>query len=149
MLIREMECDDLAKIEILESQLFTSQWSRDDFIYEIKKNEVSYNYVLEEESEIVGYVGVWIMYDQAQITTIGVRSDCQRKGYGRYMMTQMINLVKKHGCLSMSLEVRVSNSPAISLYESLGFQNVAIRKNYYQDNHEDAYLMIKEWECEQ
>ena len=58
-------------------------------------------------------------------------------------MQEMIALASQQGCETMSLEVRISNQKAISLYESLGFETKAIRKGYYQDNHEDAYLMVK------
>jgi len=146
MRIREMTLADLKSIVSLERQLFTSAWNYEDFVYEISQNQFSYNYILEDDDEIVGYVGVWMMYEQAQITTIGVDPRFQRRGYGRYMMEAMLANARAHGCETMSLEVRVSNNKAIALYESLNFQRKAIRKNYYQDNNEDAYLMIKELE---
>lgn len=146
MLIREMTIDDLASVVPLEHQLFTSAWNYDDFVYEINQNDFSYNYVLEHNCEIVGYIGVWLMYDQSQITTVGVKPEYQRRGYGHDMMKKMMSLASESGCKTMSLEVRVSNEKAISLYKSLGFENVALRKNYYHDNHEDAYLMIKRLE---
>ncbi|MEG0277500.1 MAG: GNAT family N-acetyltransferase, partial [Coprobacillus sp.] len=67
----------------------------------------------------------------------------QRQGYAKILMDEMIQFAFEEGCNVMSLEVRVSNQSAISLYEKCGFINQAIRKNYYQDNHEDAYLMVK------
>lgn len=143
MLIRAMELEDLDRIVELEHILFTSAWNKSDFIYELLENQFSFNYVLEADNQIVGYVGVWLMYEQAQITTIGVDPAYMRRGLGRMMMQEMIELAMNQGCEKMSLEVRVSNQKAISLYESLGFETVTIRKDYYQDNHEDAYLMIK------
>lgn len=143
MLIRAMELEDLDRIVELEHILFTSAWNKSDFIYELLENQFSFNYVLEADNQIVGYVGVWLMYEQAQITTIGVDPAYMRQGLGRMMMQEMIELAMNQGCEKMSLEVRISNQKAISLYESLGFETVAIRKDYYQDNHEDAYLMIK------
>lgn len=149
MLIREMDIDDLDRIVSLERELFTSAWSKSDFLYEIFQNEFSYNFVLEDDKEIVGYIGLWIMYEQAQITTLGIDKRYQRKGLGLFLLERMITFVKEHGCESMSLEVRVSNEAAIRLYEKVGFSQVAIRKNYYQDNHEDAYLMMKSLEVEE
>ncbi|MCI9093789.1 MAG: ribosomal protein S18-alanine N-acetyltransferase [Coprobacillus sp.] len=143
MLIRKMDIDDLNQVVVLEEQLFTSSWSYKDFLYELLENDFSFNYVIEDDLKIVGYVGVWMMYEQAQITTIGVAPDYQRQGLGRNMLETIIALTQKHGCEMMSLEVRISNDKAISLYESLGFHKETIRKNYYQDNQEDAYLMIK------
>lgn len=148
MLIRKMDVEDISRVVSLEEQLFTSAWSESDFLYEILQNDFSLNYVLEDEGYIIGYIGVWIMYEQSQITTIGVDPQYQRQGLGKAMMETVIDIAKQQDCEVMSLEVRISNEKAISLYQSLGFQNVGIRKNYYQDNHEDAYLMIKKLEGE-
>lgn len=149
MLIRAMDINDLERIVELEQLLFTSTWDVSDFMYEILENQFSYNYVLEVDGQIVGYVGIWIMYEQSQITTVGIDPHYQGHGYGRMLMEEMIALAISQGCEVMSLEVRVSNHKAISLYKSLGFENQAIRKNYYQDNHEDAYLMVKRLEGEE
>lgn len=146
MHIRAMDITDLERIVELEHILFTSAWDTSDFIYEILENEFSYNFVLEDKGIIVGYVGVWIMYEQSQITTIGIDPAYQRLGLGRMLMEEMIAFARKQGAIVMSLEVRVSNDKAISLYQGLGFQKEAIRKNYYQDNNEDAYLMVKRME---
>ncbi len=142
MLIRPMKVDDLNRILELEHQLFTSTWKEEDFIYEIEENEFSFNYVLEDENKIVGYGGVFIMYENSEITTIGIDSTYQRKGYGQYLLNYMMDVARSKQCEIMSLEVRVSNDKAISLYTKLGFEIVGIRKNYYEDNHEDAYLMV-------
>lgn len=146
MFIRAMDISDLERIIELEHLLFTSAWDVSDFMYEILENQFSYNYVLIDDNQIIGYVGVWIMYEQSQITTLGIDPQYQRRGLGKQLMMEVIELALSQGCEVMSLEVRVSNNRAISLYESLGFKNQAIRKHYYQDNNEDAYLMVKELE---
>lgn len=147
MLIRAMTLDDLDRVIELEHQLFKeSSWSKEDYLYEIYENTFSFNFVLEIDDIIIGYVGVWIMYEQSQITTIGIDNHYQRQGYAKTLMDEIIQFAVEEGCEVMSLEVRVSNQPAISLYEKCGFVNQAIRKNYYQDNHEDAYLMVKRLE---
>ena len=146
MFIRKMSVEDLNVVEEMERILFSSPWSYEDFLYELNENAFSHNFVVEDHNEIVGYVGLWIMYDQSQITTIGVKPTYQRKGIGSMMMKKMIEESLAHQCLNMSLEVRVSNDKAISLYKKYGFETVALRKNYYEDNHEDAYLMIKQLE---
>lgn len=149
MLIREMKVEDLPRIIELEHQLFTSVWKEEDFIYEIEENQFSHNFVLEDESYIIGYGGVYIMYENSEITTLGVDSLYQRHGYGKILLEHMISLAKEKECEIMSLEVRISNEKAIGLYKKLGFEQAGIRKNYYEDNHEDAYLMIKRLEGEQ
>ncbi|MFR1598224.1 MAG: ribosomal protein S18-alanine N-acetyltransferase, partial [Coprobacillus cateniformis] len=120
MLIRAMDINDLERIVELEHILFTSTWDVSDFMYEILENQFSYNFVLEVDEQIVGYVGVWIMYEQSQITTVGIDPDYQGQGYGRLLMEEMLALAVSQGCEVMSLEVRVSNHKAISLYKGLG-----------------------------
>ena len=141
MLLRAMRLSDLDNIMPLEHQLFSSPWSKDDYIYELSSNPYAKYYVLED-GKIVGYVGIWITYETAQITTIGIAKERQGEGLSKLLMNKVIEETKD--CEAITLEVRVSNVKAIKLYESYGFKKEAIRKDYYLDNHEDAYLMMKE-----
>lgn len=146
MSIRAMELSDLKDILTLEHQLFTSCWSEEDFIYELTTNPFSFNYVIENKGVIIGYIGVWITYEQAQITTLGVKKEFQHSGIATKLMMFIENILKEKQCEQVSLEVRISNDAAIHLYTKFGYQKVGIRKNYYQDNNEDAYLMVKRLE---
>ena len=149
MFIEAMDIGDLDRIMELEDQLFaSSSWGKSDYLYELIENDFSYNFVLKNEQGIIGYVGIWIMYEQSQITTIGIDPLYQRQGLGEYLMKEIIDFAIQEGCEVMSLEVRISNEKAIALYQKLGIENQAIRKDYYQDNHEDAYLMVKRLEGE-
>lgn len=141
MLLRAMRLSDLDNIMPLEHQLFSSPWSKDDYIYELSSNPYAKYYVLEDD-KIVGYVGIWITYETAQITTIGIAKERQGEGLSKLLMNKVIKETKD--CEAITLEVRVSNVKAIKLYESYGFKKEAIRKDYYLDNHENAYLMMKE-----
>ncbi len=143
MQIRKMQEDDLDKVTHLERLLFSLPWSKDDFIYEMNTNPFGHYVVIENETQIVGYLGMWLMGDQSQITTIGVDRKMQGQGYGSRLIQYAIDLTRQKKYHNINLEVRVSNMSAIHLYEKYGFKNVALRKNYYEDTHEDAYLMIK------
>lgn len=145
-MIQKMEVNDLEHIVELEQQCFTSPWSKDDFLYELNENPFGYYVVLKEQDQITGYLGLWMDEERAQITTIGVDPKHRSKGYAKALMEHMLDVCSKRGVQMYSLEVRVSNTPAIALYERYGFKKVGIRKAYYKDNHEDAYLMIKESE---
>lgn len=146
MLIREMLLTDINDIEELEKELFTSPWSKDDFLYEIEKNDFSRNLVLEDKGKCIGYIGFWLLGDQCQITAVGVKKKAQGHGYSKLLMKACFQETRQRNYPAITLEVRVSNQVAISLYQSCGFEIVATRKNYYQDTHEDAYLMLKEME---
>lgn len=141
-MIRLMTPSDITRVLELENQLFTSPWGEDDFMYELESNPYSTIFVEEQDNNIVGYVGIWIIFEHAQITTLGVDKSYQHKHIGQTLLVYaMKEAIMKHAEL-MSLEVRVSNIAAQNLYKKLGFKTETIRKDYYQDNHEDAYLML-------
>lgn len=146
MLIRRMDYSDVDKIVSLEHELFSSPWDKEAFYYELEKNAFSTILILENDDEIVGYIGMWLLGDQTQITTLGIKKVFQGNGYAKMLMDKCAEITKSLGYGNINLEVRVSNQKAINLYKKCGFKIVTIRKNYYQDNHEDAYLMIKEME---
>jgi ribosomal-protein-alanine N-acetyltransferase len=141
-----MEIHDLDRIVELERLCFSSPWSKDDFLYELSENPFGYYVVLCVDNQIVAYLGLWMDEERAQITTIGVDPSQRGKGYAKALMEHMFDVCSSKGVKVYSLEVRVSNLSAISLYKRYGFEQVGLRKAYYQDNHEDAYLMIKESE---
>ena len=146
MLIRHMVWPDIDTVVALEHELFSTPWEKDAFEYELGKNVFSSILVLEEDGEILGYIGMWLLGDQTQITTLGVKKEYQRNGYAKMLMEKCVEVTKHLGYRNINLEVRISNQKAINLYKKYGFKIVTIRKNYYQDNHEDAYLMIKKME---
>ena len=94
--------------------------------------------------EVVGFVGMWFMGAEAHITAIAVREARRGEGIGELLMVGSIREAMRRGCQVVTLEARVSNHVAQSLYEKYGFSNVGIRKNYYTDNREDAVIMTTE-----
>lgn len=93
---------------------------------------------------IAGYVGIWFMVDEAHIVALAVREAHHRLGLGELLMQGTIELAVARGMQSITLEARVSNSPAHALYEKYGFNKMGVRKAYYSDNHEDAVIMTAE-----
>lgn len=146
MLIRRMELQDVDEVVEIEKELFATPWDKEALCYELEKNAFSTILILENDNEVVGYLGMWLLGDQTQITTLGIKKICQQKGYSKLLMDKCVAITKEQGYQNINLEVRVSNFKAINLYKKYDFKIVATRKNYYQDNHEDAYLMIKEME---
>ena len=142
MKLREMCLEDLEKIAALEAELFKEPWNQEDFQRELEENEFANYYIAEIDGEIAGYFGLWILFDQAQITTIGTSKKFQRQHVASMMMEAIEKLCMENECEFLSLEVRISNLPAINLYKKFGLEIVSKRENYYAD-HEDAYLMVK------
>lgn len=142
-MIRAAEDQDLDRIAELEKVLFAdSPWPWKEFEHELHENPFAILLVDEEEGKVVGYLDYWILYEQAQIATIGVDPEYQNRGIGSALLSYAEKDAADQGCETFSLEVRVSNAPARHLYEKHGFIQVNIRKGYYE-NGEDAYLMVK------
>lgn len=92
-------------------------------------------------SRIVGFAGMWTVYDEAHITTIGVDPDLRGHGLGEWLLVHLIDEAIKRRATWLTLEVRVSNEPAQALYRKYGFAVHGTRKRYYSDNNEDAHIM--------
>lgn len=138
--IRSMEYKDLDSIIDLEHKCFSLPWTKGMFMDELANPNALY-LVLEFEDRICGYAGMWQILNEGHITNVAVHPDYQRRGFGRLLIKSLIRYARENGIEALTLEVRVSNLPAISLYESMGFMVEGRRKRYYSDNKEDAYIM--------
>lgn len=92
-------------------------------------------------SRIVGFAGLWIMLDEAHITTIGITPEHRRRSLGEMLFVALVDEAVRRGARWVTLEVRVSNEAAQTLYRKYGFEVQGTRRNYYSDNGEDAYIM--------
>ena len=127
----------------LEKLCFDDPWSLNAFEAELN-NEIS-KYIVardEESGVVVGYAGAWFMYDCANITNVAVAPDFRRSGLGEKIVQLITDISCENNMESITLEVRVSNAPAIALYKKCGFEECGLRKRYYQGN-EDALIMTK------
>ncbi|MEC1525820.1 ribosomal protein S18-alanine N-acetyltransferase [Neobacillus niacini] len=138
---RYMKEEDIDQILEVEHASFATPWSREAFYNEIYNNKFAVYIVLEEDQKIIGYVGAWVVIDEAHITNVAILPSYRGKKLGEALLRKMMTVAKDMGTRSMTLEVRVTNNVAQSLYRKLGFQNGGIRKNYYTDNQEDALVM--------
>lgn len=94
-----------------------------------------------DEGKLVGYGGVWLVIDEAHITTVAVDDSKRRQGIGERLMRELLSRAKARGTVCSTLEVRAGNAAAVHLYEKLGYTTTARRKSYYPDNNEDALVM--------
>ena len=141
-MIREMTIDDLDQVMIIEKESFNEHWKRKDFEYEISENAFSNMVVYEKENKILGILGYYILFDDAQITTIATLKEARGQGIATELLEFLIEDCNKKQCSVLSLEVRKSNSKAQNLYKKFEFIEMNIRKGYYEDG-EDALFMMK------
>ncbi len=138
---RYMKEEDIDQILEIEHASFATPWSREAFYNEIYNNKFAVYIVLEEDDKIIGYCGAWVVIDEAHVTNVAILPAYRGRHLGEALLRKMMTVAKDMGARSMTLEVRVTNNVAQSLYRKLGFQNGGIRKNYYTDNQEDALVM--------
>lgn len=139
--IRAMTLEDLEYVVIIESKSFTSPWSKALYQKELVQNHFAHYYVIEVDQEIIGFCGVWLVLDEAQVTNIAIDPSQRGKGYGTILFQYMLNQVIRKGATNLSLEVRKSNKTAQAMYKKFGLECAGIRKHYYTDNNEDAIVM--------
>ena len=143
--IREFEPQDVAEIAELEKVCFSDPWSENSIASELH-NPLSCWLVAVENNRVVGYVGSQTVLDGSDMMNIAVAPNFRRMGIAQAMVSNLIGRLKERNSRCLILEVRVSNLPAIALYEKMGFIQVGRRRNYYQNPKEDALILRKEWD---
>ena len=139
--IRTMTTRDCARVAELERQIFSLPWSEEGFRSAVLMPQNVF-LVAEDAGEICGYLGMYTSIDEGEITNVGVAPECRNQGIGRKLVQAALSMARQQGLAQVVLEVRVSNASAIHLYESCGFVNVGVRKGFYEQPKEDAYIMI-------
>ena len=143
-IVRPMHIDDLEVIMEIEHASFSTPWSLVAFKAELKDNEYARYFCLELNGQVIGYMGVWFILDEGHITNIAISPNYRGQHWGEFLMRSVMGLMVDEGMERMTLEVRVSNCPAQSLYKRLGFATAGVRKGYYADTGEDAMIMWAE-----
>ena len=139
--VMPMKGMDIDEVLELEKMCFPVPWSRNAFLIEIEQNQCARYFIVRKNNQLIGYGGMWLILDEAHITNIAVHPEHRRRGVGRLLMETLIEEAVRLNMQRMTLEVRVSNRAAISLYKSLGFEEGGIRKGYYSNDREDALIM--------
>ncbi|MBO6273334.1 ribosomal protein S18-alanine N-acetyltransferase [bacterium] len=143
--VNPMQSSDVPDVAQIEAMAYGNHhWSRDSFYSEINNKVAKYYTARYSDGKIVGYIGTWHIIDEAHITTIAVHPEFLRQHVGEALIVKMLEDCYNEFIKYITLEVRVSNIPAIKLYEKYGFKSLGTRKGYYQDNNEDALIMWTE-----
>ena len=141
LVVEPMRMGDVPAVLEIERLSFSSPWPAYAFEQELTTNRLAHYVVARSEGRVVGFAGIWLMVDEAHVTTFGVHPDHRRRGVGRRLLLRLAELAIELGTARMTLEVRVSNEPAQALYRSFGFRVAGRRIAYYSDDGEDALVM--------
>lgn len=140
--IKDMAQEDLRQVAEIESQIFSLPWSEKAFEESLNNRNTLY-IVAKEKEKVLGYTGMYISFQEGNITNIAVNPDYRRKKIGLKLISEILKRAKQIGVTDVILEVRETNVTAISLYEKMGFEEAGIRKNFYEKPLENAIIMWK------
>jgi ribosomal-protein-alanine N-acetyltransferase len=135
---------DLPSVHEIERRSFSTPWPSHAYRTELETNRLAHYRVVRVDRRVVAYAGIWLMVDEAHITTFAVDPAWRRRHVGEALLMAMMDLAIERGAREATLEVRLTNLAARRLYEKYGFRPVGIRPRYYSDNNEDALIMTTE-----
>lgn len=144
ILIEPMKKDDLGSILAIERRVFPDPWSYKMFAEQIDLAQIYSLVVARLDNEITGYSGLLNIGDEGHITNLAVKPEKQSKGIGKSLVYFVLDLARKSGVESISLEVRTTNKKAQKLYSSFGFEAVNVRKNYYSYEDDALVMSVKD-----
>ncbi|MCI6849975.1 MAG: ribosomal protein S18-alanine N-acetyltransferase [Oscillospiraceae bacterium] len=139
-----MNASHVPQIAQLEKRCFSDPWSEKSIASELE-NPLSVWLVAVDGGQLIGYVGSQTVLGETDMMNLAVAPEARRQGTGRALVLALVDALTEKGSHSLMLEVRVSNTPAQKLYESLGFSQVGRRPKYYVNPREDALILRKEW----
>ncbi len=139
--IEPMREQDIPRVTEIERASFPTPWPPDAYHREIRENRTAYYIVARVGEEVVGYAGMWVILEEAHVTTIAVDPKWRGRKIGERLLAALIEEAQRRGARWVTLEVRKSNRVAQQLYRKYGFREVHVRKGYYTDNGEDALIM--------
>jgi len=141
--IQPMTNADLDEVLEVEQRSFSTPWSRFAFQTELNQNQYALYLVGKWQGRVIAYAGTWIVLDEAHITNVAVHPDWRGRGLSHQLLLALLSAAKARGAVRATLEVRVGNRVAQSLYVRHGFVFNGCRKGYYTDTGEDALIMWK------
>ncbi|HXW77140.1 MAG TPA: ribosomal protein S18-alanine N-acetyltransferase [Candidatus Eremiobacteraceae bacterium] len=136
-----MGVDDIPEVLRVEALCFTTPWPRNAFQNELTDNKLAHYFVGRSDDAIVAYGGLWVILEDAHITTIAVHPSHQGQRNGERILVKLLEESIDRGACWVTLEVRESNVVAQNLYKKYGFTVVNTRRGYYSDNDENALVM--------
>lgn len=141
MQIRKMTKQDVPRVSEIDRNCFSNPWSEKSFTTALE--HIDYIYLVAEETEIVGYIGIWTSFESADLCHIAVEQKYRQKGIAQHLLSQAIEVCKEQQVERILLEVRSHNAPAVCFYKKNEFKQIAVRVGYYTKPVDDALIMEK------
>jgi ribosomal-protein-alanine N-acetyltransferase len=141
--IETMKRAHIPGIVDIEQRVFKTPWTDEMFVQELEANRLTMSYVVLDESRMIGYMIAWLLRQEVHLVNIAVEPSRQRSGIGRFMLRYLFDLAAQAKRRFVTLEVRESNESAICLYESFGFKRIGVRPHYYEEDGENAVVMVR------
>jgi len=143
LIIATMKRVHIPAIVDIERQVFKTPWTDEMFVQELEENRPTMAYVVLDEDRMIGYMIAWLLRQEVHLINIAVEPSRQRSGVARTMLRYLFDLAAQEKRRFITLEVRDSNETAIRLYESFGFKRIGVRPRYYEEDSEDAVVMVR------
>lgn len=139
--VRRLVAEDVDAVAAIESEAFTSPWSRQTFLDLADRPNLELLVLEHRDEGVIGYAVLWCIMDQGELANVAVSPRYRGRGLGTFLLSSVLDIARSRGIETLFLEVRVSNERALELYERLGFSDVGLRRGYYDDPKEDARIM--------
>lgn len=143
LILSKLLPEDIPEILLIERRIFPTPWAGESFIYELTKNPNGHYFALRCEGKICGYAGMWLIADEAHITTMAVAPEMQGRGLGELLLLQLLKTAQARRIKGVTLEVRHDNGSAISLYNKYGLSKVGERSDYYGPGSHALILWLR------
>lgn len=140
IIVEAMREADVESVRRIEGTSFATTWPDEAFLNELKTNRSAHYLVARQGETVLGYAGVWLVLDEAHITSIAVEPDRRGGGLGKKLLYHLLKSCQSLGARWATLEVRVDNEVALNMYRRFGFARIGLRKGYYESGH-DAVIM--------
>jgi len=140
--VRALRSDDIASVVAIESEAFTTPWQESTFESLLDRDGVELMVMTDARDGVIGYAVLWVILDQGELANLALTTSRRGAGLGAHLLRHVLERARARGVEKLFLEVRASNERAIELYRSFGFEDVGIRRDYYDRPPEDARVML-------
>ena len=144
--VRPLRRNDIASVVAIESEAFTTPWQASTFENLLGRDGIELMVMTDRVEGVIGYAVLWVILDQGELANLALTTNRRGAGLGAHLLQHVLERARVRGVEKLFLEVRASNERAIELYRSFGFEDVGIRKGYYDQPREDAKVMLATFE---